>query len=150
MAEFPPNLPRYLPAVSAAGLLTLAALVALNPGALITQPTPPLVLLGALVILGEVFPIKLPGDDGEFTTSTTFAFALLIAGGPEKAALGLAAGSLITDMLRGRSPWRAAFNIAQYALALGAAGVVVQALTALPNHHGGFTPNDLPALLLGA
>src|SRR5215208_8076443 len=147
MAEFSPTLRRYLAAVSAAGLVTLVALVAISPGGLIANPTPALLLLAVLVVLGEVFPIKLPGGDGEFTTSTTFAFALLITGGCEKAMIALAAGSAITDLLRRRSAWRAAFNIAQYTLALTAAGTVVQLLTALPHDTGGFAPSDLPAIL---
>src|SRR4051812_30644820 len=150
MAEFSPTLRRYLAAVSFAGLATLVVLVAIAPGGLVANPTPALALLALLVALGEVFPIKLPGDDGEFTTSTTFAFALLITGGCEKAMVALAAGSLITDLLRRRSPWRGAFNIAQYTLALAAAGAIVQLLTALPNDSGGYAPGDLPAILLAA
>jgi len=149
MVEFSPTLRRYLVVVTAAGVATLVALVAMSPGGLAANPTPALALLALLVVLGEVFPIKLPGDDGEFTTSTTFAFALLITGGCEKAVVALAAGSVITDLLRRRSAWRAAFNIAQYTLALTAAGTVVQLLTALPNDTGGFAPADLPAILLG-
>jgi diguanylate cyclase (GGDEF)-like protein len=149
MVEFSPTLRRYLVVVTAAGVATLVALVAMSPGGLAANPTPALALLALLVVLGEVFPIKLPGDDGEFTTSTTFAFALLITGGCEKAVVALAAGSVITDLLRRRSAWRAAFNIAQYTLALTAAGTVVQLLTALPSDTGGFAPADLPAILLG-
>src|SRR4051812_1307391 len=144
MAEFSPILRRYLAAVSVTGLATLVALVGIAPGGLVANPTPALALLALLVVLGEVFPIKLPGDDGEFTTSTTFAFALLITGGCEKAMVALAAGSLITDLLRRRSPWRGAFNIAQYTLALAAAGTIVQLLTALPNDSGGFRPPRPP------
>ena len=150
MAEFSPTLRRYLAAVSAAGLATLVVLVGIAPDGLVANPTPALALLALLVVLGEVFPIKLPGDDGEFTTSTTFAFALLITGGCEKAMVALAAGSLITDLLRRRSLWRGAFNIAQYTLALAAAGTIVQLLTTLPNDSGGFAPRDLPAILLAA
>jgi len=149
MAEFSPTLRRYLAVVSAAGLATLVALVATSPGGLISNPTPALMLLAVLVVLGEVFPIKLPGDDGEFTTSTTFAFALLITAGPEKAVVALAAGSAITDLLRRRSWWRAAFNIGQYTLALAAAGLIVNLLTTLPNPSGSFAPADLPAILVG-
>ena len=149
MAEFSPTLRRYLAVVSAAGLATLVALVAISPGGLISNPTPALMLLAVLVVLGEVFPIKLPGDDGEFTTSTTFAFALLITAGPEKAVVALAAGSAITDLLRRRSWWRAAFNIGQYTLALAAAGLIVNLLTTLPNPSGSFAPADLPAILVG-
>jgi diguanylate cyclase (GGDEF)-like protein len=150
MAEFSPTLRRYLVAVSAAGLATLALLVGHSPAALVDTPTPALALLAVLVVLGEVFPIKLPGDDGEFTTSTTFAFALVITGGPEKAVVALAVGSIITDLLHGRSVWHGAFNVAQYTLALAAAGLIVHLLTALPNASGGFAPRDLPAILLGA
>jgi diguanylate cyclase (GGDEF)-like protein len=149
MSEFSPTLRRYLAIVSAGGLATLVAVIAAGPHALVEHPTPALILLAVLVVLGEVFPIKLPGGDGEFTTSTTFAFALLITAGPEKAIVALAAGSAITDLLRGRSWWRGAFNIAQYTLALTAAGLIVHLLTALPNASGGFVPGDLPAILLG-
>ncbi|MEA2443186.1 MAG: hypothetical protein QOJ12_478, partial [Thermoleophilales bacterium] len=114
------------------------------------HPTATLLLLGALVVLGEIYPIKLPGDEGEFTTSTTFAFAVLLIAGVAPAAAALALGSAVTDAIRRRSIWRGAFNVAQYTLALGIAGGVVAALTNLPNGSNGFAPGDLPAILLGA
>src|SRR5258707_1346360 len=113
MSEFPPALRRYLAAVTAVGIAVLAGLVAIAGDGL-TGHAQVLVPLCMLVVLGEVFPIKLPGGEGEFTTSTTFALAVLIVGGPEPAALALALGSAVTDALRRRSIWRGAFNVAQY------------------------------------
>src|ERR1700742_2824007 len=146
MAEFPPPLRRYLLAVTGLGLAALIGLVAVFGDGSLVSANASLPLLCLLVVVGEIFPIKLPGGEGEFTVSTTFAFAVLLVAGPMPAALAVALGSAATDILRGRSIWRAAFNIAQYTLALCAAGGVVMALTALPDGHGHFEPGDLPAI----
>src|SRR4051812_18768871 len=149
MSEFPPPLRRYLAAVTGLGLLALVALIAWFGDGSLVAANASLPLLCLLVVVGEIFPIKLPGGEGEFTVSTTFAFAVLLVAGPMPAALAVALGSAATDCLRGRSIWRAAFNVAQYTLALSAAGAVVLALTGLPAGHGNFPPGDLPAILLG-
>jgi diguanylate cyclase (GGDEF)-like protein len=150
VSEFPTALRRYLAAVTAVGLAVLVALVVDAGAGVVQHSTAPLVLLALLVVLGEIYPIKLPGGEGEFTTSTTFAFAVLLVGGAAPAAVALAFGSLVTDALRQRSIWRAVFNAAQYTLAMAAAGLVVTSLTSLPDGTDGFAPGDLPAILLGA
>jgi diguanylate cyclase (GGDEF)-like protein len=149
MSEFPTPLRRYLVAVTGLGLAALIALIGWFGDSALVSANASLPLLCLLVVFGEIFPIKLPGGEGEFTVSTTFAFAVLLVAGPMPAALAVALGSAATDCLRGRSVWRAAFNIAQYTLALSAAAAVVMALTGLPDGHGHFQPGHLPAILLG-
>jgi signal transduction histidine kinase len=94
-------------------------------------------LFAVLLILGECFPITAPrraeADAEEITTSTTFAFALLILYGTGPACLALGLGSIIGDLRQHKSIWKTLYNVAQYMLALGAAGGVY-ALCGAPNH----------------
>jgi diguanylate cyclase (GGDEF)-like protein len=139
----------YLGAVIAAGFGFLALLVATGHTALATGGGLVFWLFTAFVVLGEVFPLQVPRRDGEITTSTTFAFALLLAFGTPALALALAA---LVDFIRRRSLWRAAFNVAQFALSYGAAGNVLLLLAGVPRDgplpH--FTAGDLPAIGVAA
>src|SRR5205085_8482249 len=85
-------------------------------------------LFAILLALGEWFPITAPRRDGaeaeEISTSTTFAFTLLILYGAGPACLTLAVASVIGDLRQRKSIWKALYNIAQYMLALAAAGLV--------------------------
>ncbi|MFI5392776.1 MAG: sensor histidine kinase [Myxococcota bacterium] len=87
-------------------------------------------LLALLLLVGEVFPISVPrGDEvDELTASTTFAFALMIGFGTPAAVVAQVIASMIADILLHKSPWKVAFNAGQYALSLGAAGVVYHGL----------------------
>ncbi len=94
-------------------------------------------LFAVLLMLGEWFPITAPRRDGaeaeEISTSTTFAFALLILYGTGPALLTLAFASAISDLRQRKSVWKTLYNVAQYMLALGAAGGVY-ALLGAPHH----------------
>jgi signal transduction histidine kinase len=94
-------------------------------------------LFAVLLMLGEWFPITAPRRDGaeaeEITTSTTFAFALLILYGTGPAVIPLAVASAIGDLRQRKTVWKTLYNVAQYMLALGAAGAVY-ALLGAPNH----------------
>jgi signal transduction histidine kinase len=94
-------------------------------------------LFAILLMLGEWFPITAPRRDGaqaeEITTSTTFAFALLILYGTGPAVIALAFASAIGDLRQRKSIWKTLYNVAQYTLALGAAGAVYGLLGA-PHH----------------
>src|SRR4051794_25488728 len=93
----------YLAAVAVAGWAALVLVVLHDRGVRLDAEV---LILGALVVLGEVFPIRLPHGEGEFTTSTTFAYALLLCTGPSAAVIALAVGSAITDLIRSRSIWK--------------------------------------------
>jgi diguanylate cyclase (GGDEF)-like protein len=112
-----------------------------------------LLLFAACALLGELFPLKVytRGAEGETTTSTAFAMALLIAGGIEVGLAGLLLASLVADLVMRKPARKVAFNLAQYALAIVAAGLVLSALSDVPRagqFH--FAPSDLPAILAAA
>ena len=106
-------------------------------------------LLVGLVVVGELFPMRVPGrGDDEVTLSTSFGFALLLVAGGAAAVLAQAGASLLADGVQ-RKPLRVAlFNAAQYALAFSAASVVVRATTDLPGAR--FEASALPGVILGA
>ena len=147
---FPTPTRRFCGAVSLLGLALLAAVLHHEPP---TLGTPPL-LLGLLalgVVLGELIPLKIPrrGDDEEVTISTTFAFALLLAGGLVPALLAQVIASAVQDLLSGKPAWRLLFNVGQYTLTMCAAAVVLGVLTSVPHPSGQhFVDADLPGILL--
>src|SRR3954454_5319349 len=136
----------YLSAVAVTGWAALVVVLIHSRGLHVDSE---LLILGGLVVVGEVFPIRLPQGEGEFTTSTTFAYALLLCAGPSAAIVALAIGSAITDLMRSRSAWKLSFNIGQYALALCGSAGVLSLFGALPSQTDHFQPSDLPAILLG-
>ena len=84
----------------------------------------------AFVLLGQLLPVRIPRlgeEEQEITTSSTFAFAILLAAGPAAAALSLAVASVASDLFRRKPAWKAAFNVAQYTLSLYAAHLVLKA-----------------------
>jgi diguanylate cyclase (GGDEF)-like protein len=143
----PEPLIRYLAAVSVGGAATLTAVLASSGSKWLVHPRPAVLILAALVVVGEVFPIKLPYGEGEFTTSTTFAYAVLLYAGLAPALVALAVGSAITDAVRSRSAWKLLFNVGQYTLSLSASALVLGALSDVPSGSHHFAPSDLPAIL---
>ena len=146
----PKPLYRYLLAVSVLGLGVLGLVL---PSVIreLEDPSRFYLLFFLLVMLGELLPIKVPRRDAEITTSTTFAFAALLSFGLPAAAVAQASGSLVTDLARRRSPWRSAFNVAQYTLSYAAAGVVLSALSDVPHaSEVPFAANDVPAMIAAA
>ena len=146
-----PLLTAYVAAVILSGI-GLGALLVSGAGNELGMETPPaLWLLAPLVILGELLPMRVPGrQNDEITLSTTFGFALLIVAGAPVAVPVQAAASLVADA-RARKPVHVAlFNAAQYAIALGAAGAVMAALSDLPQAGTpSFASEDLPGVVLG-
>lgn len=92
-------------------------------------------LIAAFVLAGELFPITVTRRDDveEITTSTTFAFALVIGSGTTGAIAALALSSVVADLIHRKPLWKVLFNLAQYSLAIGAAGGVYAALGG-PSH----------------
>ena len=83
---------------------------------------------------------------GRGRPSTTFTFALLLSTGLAAAAIAVAVASGLSDLIDRKRPSRSAFNVAQYVLAIAAAGGVLLAAGVLP-HHEEFTAADVPAIL---
>ncbi len=140
---------RHILAVSAAGLGVLVALVATHHADLGERHGAGLLAMALGVVLAESAPIVFARKEHEeaHVVSTAFSFALLLAGGPLHAVLAQGVASLLADLRDRRPVERAVFNVAQYALALTAAGLVLGALTDIPHSAGQpITPGDLPAI----
>jgi diguanylate cyclase (GGDEF)-like protein len=111
-------------------------------------------LLSAGVMLGEMLPVKIPrrGNDEQITLSTSFAMAVLLAGGLAPALIAQSAASIVQDLAAGKPWWRIRFNVGQYALSMAAALLTMRVLSVAP-HIGSshpFTSADLPGMILGA
>ena len=121
---------RYVATVSVAGLAAGIWIVARDAGAEIHSATPAVAVLMILVIVGELYPIRVPlRDDAEdVTTSTAFMFATLLLAGPALAVIAQCTASVLSD-LRARKPWwKATFNVAQYALSIAGAWIAIVAI----------------------
>ena len=92
----------------------------------------PFLVFLVLFVLAEGYPVRLLGrdDGGEFTTSATFGFALLLTAPLPAALCAVAVGTLIGDRWPGRNkPWlRTVFNVGQVVLSVTAAGLVLDAM----------------------
>jgi diguanylate cyclase len=111
-------------------------------------------LLAAGLTMGELLPVKVPrrGGDEAVTLSTSFTFALCLAGGLGPALLTQGFASAAQDVAARKPLQRVAFNVAQYALSMVSALIVIRALHAgarIGTSHP-FRSADLPAILLGA
>jgi diguanylate cyclase (GGDEF)-like protein len=147
------HLNRYVAAVTALGTVACGVVLAFGPNEAAHIGERELIVFAACALLGELMPLKVytRGAEGETTTSTTFALALLIAGGVEAALGGLLLANLVADIVRRKPMRKVAFNMAQYALSVSAAALVLGALSDLP--HAGefhFATGDLPAILAAA
>src|ERR671926_284773 len=94
-----PPLERYVLAVIVAGAACLAVTLA-SPGYRLADVLQPEVGLFTIsVLIGELVPLKVVrrGVEGEVTTSTTFAFAMLLVAGLEPAMISLVVASFIAD-----------------------------------------------------
>ncbi len=141
-------LSRYIAGVTLVGL---AVLVAAGWGEAHGHARPATVwVLAALVVIGEMVPLRIPFHGGrqDVTLSTTFVFALLLLGFPTLAILAQASAAAGSDLV-GRKPWwKALFNAAQYAVAVGAAAGMLRVLGSQPISAGSpFTPGVVGIIL---
>ena len=88
---------------------------------------PELALFALCALVGELVPLKVHtrGSEGEVTTSTCFALALMLAGGPAVGMAGLIAASVLADTINGKPARKVAFNAAQYAISVAAASALL-------------------------
>jgi diguanylate cyclase (GGDEF)-like protein len=144
----------HVAAVIAVGTVCAIAVVVLGLEDLRDAGLFEIVLFAAFTFGGEVVPIRViaRGGEGEISTSAAFAFALMIAGGPLAALIGLAGACVIADLARGKQPLKVAFNAGQYAITVAITGLVMNALSDVPHYEGQFhfLPGDLPAILIAA
>ncbi len=138
---------RLVTAAGAAALVALAVVGASDIGPLDAE----FWVLAALVLVGELFPIQVHGQEGEETFSTPFAFAMLLVYGLPEVVVVQVAATLLADLIRRRPIDRILFNVAQLALSWIAAGLVFEALggTGLGGPEG-LQASDLPAIAVSA
>ncbi len=146
----PNSLRSFVAVVSTAGIALVGVVGLHAPGDLLGRVDALLVLFAVAILVAELFPLDIPGHEGQATFSTTFAFALLLAGGTTVVILTHVLCVVLADLLRRRPIEKIVFNAAQYALSWGAAGgVLALAASGLP-HHGGLEYLDAvhtPAVL---
>src|SRR5688500_10028067 len=82
-----------------------------------------LLVLGGIVLLGELLPIDVPRREGldRVTTSSAFALAAVCLFGPLPGAVALATASVAADAIARLPLLKIAFNAAQYVLSIAAA-----------------------------
>ncbi|MDQ1436832.1 MAG: hypothetical protein QOK43_461 [Acidimicrobiaceae bacterium] len=144
---------RYVAAVMVPGLALLVREVQRAWGTAPHWAWAELVVFAAFVVLGEFRPIRIARRDEqeEILTSTTFTFAILLSSGLAAAVIVRALVSALPAILRRKPWWKAGFNVAQYALALGAAGSVLRLLSTVPRQGPAhFLTSDMPAIMVAA
>jgi diguanylate cyclase (GGDEF)-like protein len=143
----------YVAAVIAIGVVCGTVLVVADARNLHNLLSPEVLVFAVCALIGEFVPVKVftRGIEGEVTTSTSFAVAGMLVGGPVVGFLAQAFASLVADGSRRKAPEKVAFNVAQYAITAALSGAVLSATTDLPRAgipH--LMPGDLPGVLLTA
>jgi diguanylate cyclase (GGDEF)-like protein len=146
----------YLACVIGAGAVAFAAassgLVGDEVEALLGNPV--FWILGCFILFGELRPIITPGstETSGATTSTTFVFAALLYAGLPVAVLLQAVAAATYGVFRRWAPHRTAFNVAQYALSISAATLVLALFHITPSPTRLWVPEgtDLLAIALAA
>jgi diguanylate cyclase (GGDEF)-like protein len=139
-------------AVALAGGALLVVVALTTDGDRVRDATTVSALLALGVLLGELLPLKIPrrGEHEELTVSTTFAFALLLVAGLGPAIAAQAVASVVEDTVSHKPLWRIVFNVGQYTIALGAAGLVL-AVTGIDGPGSApFAAVDLPEIGVAA
>ena len=144
----------YVIAVIGLGALCCAGVFALDGHNLPRLISPELLVFAICALIGEFVPLKvvMRGVEGEVTTSTTFAFAALLVGGPACAVVALVGASFVADGVRRKAPTKVLFNGCQYAVTLTISAAALAVLTEVPRQTGPFhfAPGDLPGILVAA
>src|SRR3954454_24788064 len=98
-------LTRYLTVVSALGVLLIAGTAALGGDSLIEFGGLQHWIFAIGLIVGECVPMRIvhDGSEGEITTSSTFAMAVLFSAGAPAAIIGLPLAALGGDVRRGQA-----------------------------------------------
>ncbi|HWO69282.1 MAG TPA: ATP-binding protein [Actinomycetota bacterium] len=128
----------YVALVSGAGLSLLAWFASTVPIGDVRLAPSAFWWFSVFLVAAELLPIRVPraSEVEEVSTSTTFAFALLLGFGGRIAALSLAVASAIADLTHRKPAWKALFNVGQYTLSVGAARAVYLLLGGVTAFHG--------------
>jgi diguanylate cyclase (GGDEF)-like protein len=140
-----PSQRAFVVAIAVAGLAVLGWAVAREAADLVEDADATFWILAAAILVAELFPVELPGHDGQITFSTPFAFALLIDRGTPTVVIVAALAVLIADTVRRRPADRTVFNAAQYAISYAVAGAVLTLLDGGPDGNG-VQLSELPAV----
>ena len=128
----PSSLDAYVGLVSLAGAGSLAAILVRAEWASATDHPAATFFVAAFVVLGELWPVRVPRahEEEHIAPSTAFAYGLLLLSGLAAAAAAAAIACVVADMV-GRKPlWKSLFNASEYVLTLTATGTVLAALQA--------------------
>jgi PAS domain S-box-containing protein len=134
VAALPPRVSRYIGTVAAAGVGSLVAMFAVDPGGWRVGAVPGLLVLLALTTASEYFGTEVRHrQQAEVVTMyeavVVVNIALLPAG---QAALVSLLGLLLANLLARREPVKLLFNLSMYAAALGPAIVLHELFTTGP------------------
>jgi diguanylate cyclase (GGDEF)-like protein len=143
----------YLTLVTAAGaaVLGVAAWLLTVPGLVTLLRQPLLWVVAVLALVGELRPIVTPGksDPESGDASLTFCFAALLYWGFPVAAVMRCVISVASALAGRTAPFRVAFNVAQYTLSLGAAGLVLALAGIHPQPLAPWMPGGGQLLAIG-
>ncbi len=150
-----PRLRVFVVMVCALGAAAAAGVLVTSDMASVRRGVPACAALALLVLLGELRPIEVARGDvkDEITLSTGFALALTFVGALWMSILVMCVSVVIEDVRAGKAGIKQAFNAAQYALSLSAAGGLFALLThqsALQQMRPLTLPGELPAALAAA
>jgi diguanylate cyclase (GGDEF)-like protein len=115
-------------------VITVAVLLCAAPISRLPEQLPDLPtafwVMAALAVLCDYRPFAPPGprQSSAVFPSICFTFAIMLAWGIGPAVLVQAAAVVVSSWRLHHAPWRAVFNIAQYAVALGAAEAVTRGI----------------------
>src|SRR3954471_19918090 len=115
--------------------------------------SPEALMFFLFAFFGEFVPLKVftRGAEGEVTTSTTFALAAMLVAGPLAGLLAHGMANVLADMIGRKSLQKILFNVSQYAITVGAVGLVLNLTTGLPRaNEPHLVPSDMPGVLLAA
>jgi signal transduction histidine kinase len=130
----PSTLDRYLGLVFLAGLAVSVPLLPSSVAAL-RSAEPTFWVLSACVVPAELLRITIwrRGVVNQITMSRPFALVLLTGWGAPATVVVFVVASVVADLIHRKPFIRIPFNAAQYALSIGAAGAVYQALGGRPS-----------------
>jgi diguanylate cyclase (GGDEF)-like protein len=94
--------------------------------------TVPLVLLAAFTLIGELYPIRFAGHDGELTIASSFLLAMLLIAGPLPVVIVQIAATTTAELVRRKPLQRLTYNAAMLVVCWTATGALWEALRRHP------------------
>jgi signal transduction histidine kinase len=148
LMEMSSRLKWYVAIVCCVATVVLAGLASRIDASRLHSALPVIAMFGALLTLGEFFPIQIryPKQTKALVVTSTFAFAMVPVVGTGIAVLAHVATSILADLIYRKPLVKVGFNAAQCGLALGAGGVVYMMVGGTHD----ITARGLPAFVAGA